>query len=220
MSQLDQLVSDMNNQGPWYVTGPDVGQCTAVPHEWEQRLGLPIVYGDAIDTYDNAPDSVYEKELNTATNVPRPGAILVYGKYAPYNISGQYGHTGVALAGCDSNTLVTLEQNWGEQVVRVHSRDYGGVIGWFYPRVLETAPAPAPAPEPLPNPPQQNPPAPPPPPDPEPAPGTTPVPPTLPDPVPVPPPVIPPTKPPKQTFWEQFIAFLEDLFNAISGRSK
>lgn len=154
---LDQLVADMNNQADWYVTGPDEGQCTAVPHEWEQRLGLPIVYGNAIDTYDNAPDDLYEKELNTPDGVPKPGAIIVYGEYAPYHISAAYGHTAVALHGCDANTLVVLEQNWGEQVVRIHSRDYGGVKGWFYPRILEPQPTPEAPPVPVPSPPPQDP---------------------------------------------------------------
>lgn len=187
MSALDDLVRDLNNQSCWTVTGPDEGQCTAVPHEWEERLGLPIVYGNAIDTYDNAPDSLYEKELNTPTGVPRPGSIIVFGEYAPYNISAQYGHTAVALDGCTPDTLVVLEQNWGEQVVRVHSRDYGGVKGWFYPRVLEAvppAPDPIPQPTPLPNPPQQDPPAAPPPPDPMPEPPATPI--SPPKPVPAP----------------------------------
>lgn len=119
------------------VTGPDEGQCTAVPHAWEEMLGLPIVYGNAKDTYANAPDGLYEKELNGPTNFPRPGAIIVWDE----TWGGGYGHTAVVQI-ANPNTFDCLEQNDGDGgITHVGRHDYAHIIGWFYPRVLD-APAP------------------------------------------------------------------------------
>lgn len=153
------------------VTGPDGGQCTAIPHYWQKMLHLPFVYGNAKDTYDNAPDDIYEKTLNAADNFPRAGAIVVWNS----NWGNGYGHTGVATWNCDANTLYVLEQNDGDGgVTHVGKHDYVDVIGWFYPRILDQAPAPAPAP-----------PAPVPPVPPAPAPVEQPAPPPVPAPAPV-----------------------------------
>lgn len=120
----------------WQVTGPDAGQCTAIAHEWEQMLGLPIDYGDAWQTYDNAPDGLYDKELNTPTGVPRPGAIMVWNANAGVHGLGPAGHTAVFIEG-DANSFRSYDQNWPTgSNPHIQQHDYAGVKGWFYPKVL------------------------------------------------------------------------------------
>jgi surface antigen len=145
MPTVDDLVAQYNGH-VFGITGPDQGQCTAVAHAWEEMLGLPIVYGNAIDTFDNAPDDLYHKELNTPDGVPAPGAIMVWDS----RWGGGYGHTAVVTS-ANINTFDCLEQNDGDDgVTHVGRHNYADTIGWFTPRVLD-APAPAPTPEPTPT---------------------------------------------------------------------
>jgi lysozyme len=129
MSAVQTLVNKTVGQW-WTVTGPDARQCTAIPHQLQVDLGLPIVYGNAKDTYANAPAALYVKDLNTASFVPIEGAIGV-------DRRGEFGHTWVALGGSTANIQRVLEQNnpVGAKT-RIASRDYTGVYGYFTPRVL------------------------------------------------------------------------------------
>lgn len=138
---LDQLVGEISGK-PLSVTGlflpggiktQDAGQCTAVAHAWEKKLGLPLVYGDAKDTLGNAPDTHYTREFNNPDNHPLPGAIIVWG---PSWGSGA-GHTAVVL---DANVtgFHVVEQNnpVGSAVHTSYYANYSGVIGWFTPNIL------------------------------------------------------------------------------------
>jgi hypothetical protein len=142
--KLQQLIDETNGKYVT-VTGPDQKQCTAIPHRWEQILGLPIVYGDAKDTFDNAPDTVYIKTRNIEddlTNFPKPGAIVAWrppwGGYTDEQGALRYaGHTGVAIT-ADGNTAHVLEQNDGENgITHIGEHNYKDVIGWFYPKILD-----------------------------------------------------------------------------------
>lgn len=119
------------------VTGPDAGQCTAVAHRWEQMLGLPIVYGDAVDTLNNGNPQYYDRIVNTPDNVPSPGDILVWGQNSSIG-TGSVGHTAVFLNG-DQNSFNSIDQNWptGSNVKVIH-HDYRGVLGWLHPKSLNT----------------------------------------------------------------------------------
>lgn len=146
MANVQDLVNQYNGH-IFGITGPDQGQCTAVAHAWEKMLGLGIVYGNAKDTYANAPDDTYHKELNSPAGVPAAGAIMVWDS----NWGGGYGHTAVVVS-ANINTFDCLEQNDGDGgVTHVGRHDYAHTLGWFTPRVLD-APAPAPAPVPAPSP--------------------------------------------------------------------
>lgn len=131
------VTGSFNNGNPTQ----DWGQCTAIAHKWEQMLGLPIVYGDAFDTYDNAPDSLYDKELNTATNAPRPGAIVVW-KPNVKTDGGQFtlgaaAHTAVVMDFSTPTLFQSLDQNYPTgSAPRIVTHTYDGVKGWFYPKVL------------------------------------------------------------------------------------
>lgn len=148
MATIQDLVNAENGQ-TFGITGPDQGQCTAVPHAWEQMLGLPIVYGNAKDTYDNADSALYDKTLNIEgdlSNFPLPGAIVVWSD----KWGSGFGHTAVVV-NADGNTMRVLEQNDGDGgITHIGEHNYQDVIGWFYPKVLadQTAPIPEPQPNP------------------------------------------------------------------------
>lgn len=119
----------------WAVTGPDSRQCTAIPHQLQQDLGLGIVYGNAKDTYGNAPDSLYVKNINTPSFVPIEGAIGV-------SKVGEWGHTWVVRKGSTPTVQNVLEQNNPVgAATRAVSNNYNGVYGYFTPRALVGAPA-------------------------------------------------------------------------------
>jgi hypothetical protein len=130
---VQPLVNEINGTR-LKVTGPDEGQCTAVAHYWERKLGLPIVFGDAYQTFDNAPAEFYDKELNRPDNFPRPGAIVVWSANAGVHGLGPAGHTSVVTA-ADSEQFLSIDQNWPTgSSCKIVLHDYAGVKGWFYPK--------------------------------------------------------------------------------------
>lgn len=77
------------------VTGPDYGECTAVPHSLQREvLGLPIVYGNAKDIFANGSTEHYYK---LAGNVQiEAGDIVVQGGDPVLGTSYLFGHVFVA----------------------------------------------------------------------------------------------------------------------------
>ncbi len=122
------------------VTGPDSGECTAVPHAWSKELGLPIVYGHAKDTFKNAaglPGS-YETVVNGPSNFPPPGAIVVFDA-VPGN---PFGHTAFVIW-ASAQEIRALSQNdpkGSKAAIKTYDYDNdssdqaGEVIGWFIPK--------------------------------------------------------------------------------------
>jgi hypothetical protein len=130
---VEAFIDEVNGQ-LLTVTGKDAGQCTAVPHKWERRLGLPIVYGDAADTFANAPAESYDRIGNAEDNFPLPGDIIVWGT----TWGGGYGHTGVVRS-ADVNSFIAIEQNnpLGSAAHMVAHKNYAGVTGWLRPKVAQ-----------------------------------------------------------------------------------
>lgn len=131
---VQDLINQFNGQS-LTVTGPDAGQCTAIPHKWEQMLGLPIVYGNAVDTFANA-GSDYTKIPNSPSGVPQAGDIVVWGQNSAIGTSN-VGHTAVATGQGDTAHFTSFDQNWptGSNCRTVY-HTYDGVIGWFRPNAL------------------------------------------------------------------------------------
>lgn len=131
------LINAVPQNVPLNVDGTDAGECTAVAHKWEQMLGLPLVLGNAVDTYANADPSLYTKTLNTPDNVPAPGAVMVWNQNdSPDTETSAFGHTAVFISG-DSNTFTSFDQNFPTGTnPHEQSHSYDGVVGWFYPNVL------------------------------------------------------------------------------------
>lgn len=140
MASVQDLINRVNGK-KINTNGADNGQCTAIPHLWEEMNNWPVVLGNAKDTYGNAPGGTYDKTPNLPNNYPRPGAIIVWGP----SWGGGFGHTGVVVS-ANANSFSCVEQNDGDMgLAHVGNHNYGGVLGWFTPRALEVVAVQAPA---------------------------------------------------------------------------
>ena len=121
-------------------------QCWDVPAGVSAKYFRKHMWGNAIDLLDVAKALGYKVELNEVGNVnskPKEGALFVQRVS-----SHKYGHTGYVLWS-DGYTMKTIEQNvdgWADRnrdgindqlqvggPARYVTRDFEGVIGWFYP---------------------------------------------------------------------------------------
>ncbi len=103
------------------------GQCTGLVEVWIDIHRLPHIYGNAKDLLANADPAHYTVTRNTPTDIPQPGAILVWGA----TWGGGYGHTAVVVA-ASLMQVVTFEQNDPEGAPpTVMTHDYAGVLGWI-----------------------------------------------------------------------------------------
>lgn len=134
------------------TTDANFGQCTAVADAWEALLGLPFVYGNAVDIYANAPESEFVKTLNGPTNFPVVGDIVVWHQ-DPRVGTNQFGHVAVVVD-ADVNSFTVFEQNdtigGGDGSPRLHHfSNYAGVTGWLHAHALDVVPEPTPEPVPV-----------------------------------------------------------------------
>lgn len=137
---IQDLINQVNGK-KINTDGADNGQCTAIPHTWEAGNGWPVVLGNAKDTYADAPVASYDHTLNSQTNYPQPGAIIVWGA----TWGEGYGHTAVVVS-ANQNIFTCVEQNDGDNgLAHVGSHNYSGVLGWFTPKALEAPAVQAPA---------------------------------------------------------------------------
>lgn len=134
MATTQDLLAAVNGKSI-NTDGADNGQCTAIPHKWEEMSGWPIVLGNAKDTLANAPSTSYDKTYNAPTNYPLPGAIMVWGP----TWGGGYGHTAVVYT-ANVDTFTCVEQNDGDNgLAHLGTHNYSGVEGWFTPDSIELA---------------------------------------------------------------------------------
>lgn len=125
-------------QGTYFaVTGGDNRQCTAVPHSLQRDiLGLPIVYGNAVDMYGNASLAHYDKLPPHVSYLP--GDIVVWGQNAAIRTTS-VGHVAVIVRDLGNGNFESLDQNWPTGAITqrvIHSRT--GVIGILRPKVLQS----------------------------------------------------------------------------------
>ena len=103
------------------------GQCVGLIEVWIDEHKLPHIFGNAKDLLTNADRAHYTVTMNAPTNIPQPGAILVWGA----SWGGGYGHTAVVIA-ASLMQVVVFEQNdpdGSPPIVATH--DYSGVLGWI-----------------------------------------------------------------------------------------
>lgn len=103
------------------------GQCVGLIEMWVDAHHAPHLWGNAADLLANADIGRYVITRNAPTNMPNPGAIVVWGP----SWGGGYGHTAVVVAATLMH-LVVFEQNdpdGSPPLVATH--DYSGVIGWL-----------------------------------------------------------------------------------------
>jgi hypothetical protein len=112
-------------------TAMNRGQCVGLVAVWWDALRLPHIWGNAKDLLENADPGFYKRIVNTPTNFPIAGDIVVWG-----DIWGAgFGHTGICLT-AQVMDLVCFEQNdpeYSTPHIKVYS--YSGIIGWLRPLV-------------------------------------------------------------------------------------
>jgi hypothetical protein len=122
------------------------GQCVQAVCFYVVRNGKPVIWADAYQWYANGqfPD-VYERIPNTATAVPQPGDIIIWGPSLPG--SGGAGHIAVCLQPLPgTGTFISIDQNWGGPTVHKVTHTYAYVVGWLrFKSATAASPAPAPA---------------------------------------------------------------------------
>nr|DAY11591.1 MAG TPA: Endolysin [Caudoviricetes sp.] len=99
------------------------------------------LWGNAIDLLNSARDAGYEVVYNVVGDVssaPRAGAAFV--QDTTYIAGHTYGHTGLVIEDSDGYTMRTIEQNIDGNAdslyvggpARYNTRNFDGVVGWFY----------------------------------------------------------------------------------------
>ncbi|HER5542933.1 TPA: glucosaminidase domain-containing protein [Streptococcus pyogenes] len=94
------------------------------------------LWGNAIDLLDSASAQGWEVHRMPTEANPKAGATFV--QSVPYH---QFGHTGIVIEDSDGYTMRTVEQNIDGNAdalyvgapARFNTRDFTGVVGWFYP---------------------------------------------------------------------------------------
>ncbi len=138
-SELQALYTDKSGVGN---TPENKGECVGLSAVWIEALGLPHVWGNAINLLDNADKSQFIIVSNSPTNSPSEGDVVVLGK--PF---GQYtdslgvvhynGHTGIATKNCNDAILELFEAN--DPVgspPHIKQYNYESCIGWLHARTL------------------------------------------------------------------------------------
>jgi len=107
------------------------GQCVDLINVWliEGRGQQPI-HANAVD-WVGVPLARHKWTPNGPVNHPPRSAIVVWGP-APEVGIGVFGHIALCLTS-DPMTLLTLDSNWGAEIVTLQIHSYHGVLGWFAP---------------------------------------------------------------------------------------
>ncbi|VHL86592.1 N-acetylmuramoyl-L-alanine amidase [Streptococcus pyogenes] len=111
-------------------------QCADVPCYAAKHWFDVDLWGNAIDLLDSAAAVDWEVHRMPTNENPRAGAFFVQSVDLH-----QFGHTGIVIEDSDGYTMRTVEQNidgnpdalYVGAPARFNTRDFTGVIGWFYP---------------------------------------------------------------------------------------
>lgn len=111
-------------------------QCADLPCFIAKNWFGVDLWGNAIDLLNSAASVGWAVEYMPTDANPRAGAIFVMA--VPTH---PYGHTGVVIADSDGYTMQTVEQNIDGNAdalengapARFNTRNFSGVVGWFYP---------------------------------------------------------------------------------------
>lgn len=131
-SHLAEFLRAYNGKTGVGNTAINRGQCVGLVAVWCDFLGMPHVWGNAKDLLLDAPVPPYVVVLNTPTNYPQPGDIVVWGD----SWGGGYGHTAIAVTAAVME-FTAFEQNDPEHSA-AHLKLYGyaGVRGWLRVKVM------------------------------------------------------------------------------------
>lgn len=129
-------------------------QCVDLPNAISSQLFGKTLWGNAINLLNSAASLGYEVEYNEAGNVnSKPRASAVFVMDTTYIYDHEYGHTGVVIEDSDGYTMRTIEQNIDGNTdslyiggpARYNTRNFDGVVGWFYFPTDDTGYQPAPS---------------------------------------------------------------------------
>ena len=133
---------DLANQGIGVnADGFNGSQCVDLINEISYRFFGKWLWGNAIDLLNSARAVGYRVEYNEVGNLesrPRAGAVFVMD--TTYIYGHPYGHTGIVIEDSDGYTMKTVEQNIDGNAdalevggpARYNTRNFDGVLGWFY----------------------------------------------------------------------------------------
>lgn len=133
-------------------------QCVDLPNAISSQLFGKALWGNAIDLLNSAASLGYEVEYNEAGNMDsKPRASAVFVMETVYIYGHPYGHTGIVIEDSDGYIMQTIEQNIDGNAdslyiggpARYNTRNFDGVVGWFYFPTDDTSYIPAPASEPF-----------------------------------------------------------------------
>lgn len=111
--------------------GYDYDECVDVPNSWRRYQGLPESYGNA-NQLNYSGDCTFT--VNMPSNRPSPGDIVLW---SGYPADPNYGHTAVALWGCNLNKIRAQSQNWPDgSDCHTVIFTYQGVWGWWTPKPI------------------------------------------------------------------------------------
>ncbi|MFR7863315.1 MAG: CHAP domain-containing protein, partial [Streptococcus salivarius] len=133
-------------------------QCVDLPNSISINFFGRALWGNAIDLLNSAAEAGYEVEYNQVGNLdsrPRRGAVFVMD--TTYIAGHSYGHTGLVIEDSDGYTMRTIEQNIDGNAdslyvggpARYNTRNFDGIVGWFYFPTDNQSQAPAPTPTPF-----------------------------------------------------------------------
>lgn len=109
------------------------GQCVDLYRQYvKEVLNLaqsPGVKG-ASEIFATASVQLYDKILNTPTEIPQKGDIVIWNSKA----GGGFGHVAVFIEG-DTNRFKSFDQNWRAlNVCEITEHNYTNVQGWLHPK--------------------------------------------------------------------------------------
>jgi phage-associated cell wall hydrolase len=128
-------------------------QCVDLPNSISINFFGKALWGNAIDLLNSAASLGYEVECNQEGNLDsKPRASAVFVMDTIYIYGHPYGHTGVVIEDSDGYTMQTIEQNIDGNAdslyiggpARYNTRNFDGVVGWFYFPTDDTGYQPAP----------------------------------------------------------------------------
>ena len=133
-------------------------QCVDLPNSISINFFGRALWGNAIDLLNSAAAAGYEVEYNQEGNLdsrPRRGAVFVMD--TTYIAGHSYGHTGLVIEDSDGYTMRTIEQNIDGNAdslyvggpARYNTRNFDGIVGWFYFPTDNHSQSPAPTPAPF-----------------------------------------------------------------------
>ena len=122
-------------------------QCVDLPNSISINFFGRALWGNAIDLLNSAAAAGYEVEYNQEGNLdsrPRRGAVFVMD--TTYIAGHSYGHTGLVI---EQNIDGNADSLYVGGPARYNTRNFDGIVGWFYFPTDNQSQSPAPTPTPF-----------------------------------------------------------------------